>query len=176
MDIENTMLGSGLTSPKLQEAAVETREEDILTALLEAASYEEDEAFEEEIEIRRNKKKLFSFRVHPVSDEAVKAARKKATTYMKNPNNKKLPPIEKEFRQEVYRNWLIYLATIPEDQKKIWGNEAFMRQKDCVERAETVGKILMVGETINVVDRILEISGFEEEDEDEQSYEEYVKN
>ena len=78
-------------------------EYDLVTSLLSAAEYKTDDDNITEAEIKRNGKYLFSVFVHPISDTDTRFARKKATTMMPNPENKKLPAIEKEFDNANFR-------------------------------------------------------------------------
>ena len=154
-------------------------EYDILQALLTASNYTEDENCVTEIEMRRNGNKLFDIHIHPVSDNHLKTARKKATTYMANPNNKKLPPIEKEVDWPKLRSWVIYLATTEEDQKRIWGNPAFMKAKGLNEPWESVSTILTAGEKNALFEQVAKISGLDEDlepIEEQMDEEEYAKN
>ena len=179
MDKNSIATGTERPSAVLEKVSAEMAETDILTALLTASEYETNPDCQETIEIRRNNKKLFSFSIHPVSIDTIKHARKLATSYMPNPNNRKLPKVEKDFNANEYQMHLIYMATIPEDQNRIWGNKSFMQQRNCVQPFESVGKILMVGEIVDIANRITEISGsdfMEEEADSPDDYEEYVKN
>lgn len=163
-----------------QAADRKEAEYDLVTALLEAASYKEDDESITEAEIKRNGKFLFSVHIHPISDEDSRFARKKATVYMKNPNGKSLPPIEKEFNNAKFKSWVIYIATTEEDQQKIWGNTALMQKRNLSEPWESVGELLTVGEKNKLFDLVLEISGMSdddgEEDEEKLDKEEYAKN
>lgn len=151
-------------------------EKDMLTTLLELSEEKTSVEAATEIEIKRNGEVRLSFKVHQVSDEDIRRARKSATKNKPNPNGRKLPPIEWDRDETKYRSMVIYIATIPEDQKRVWGNAAFMEKKGCMEPYETVEHILNVGEKLAVFDRILELSGMADDDEGEESLEEYAKN
>ena len=153
-------------------------EYDLVTALLEATEYETDEDNITETEIKRNGKFFFSFSLHPLSEPTVRQARKAATKYMKNPQGKNLPPIEKEFDSSKFNSQLIYLATVPEDQKTIWSNKAVMEKYDLMEPWESVDKLLTVGEKRRVADLVISISGLDDDEygEDQIDQVEYAKN
>lgn len=166
---------TGLSNVDPKERPME--EADLIKALLEMA--EENTSTEEAvtIDIKRGGKVRFSFRVHPVSDEDIRIARKAATTYMANPNNKKLPKIEKDRDEVQYRSLIIYNATIPEDRAKIWDNQKIKERFDLVQGHDTIDKILNVGEKMKIFEKILEVSGMnEDDDDDEVSVEDYTKN
>lgn len=152
-------------------------EYDLVTSLLAAADFMTDDENITEVEIKRAGKFLFSVHIHPLSDPDARMARKKATVLMPNPNGKKLPPIEKEFNNSKFNSWLIYLATTEEDQKKIWGNSAVMQKKNLMEPWESVDVLLTLGEKRALLDKVTEISGLDDDDEDETlDQEEYAKN
>lgn len=155
-------------------------EYDLVTALLEAAEFKTADDQITEVEIKRAGKFLFTFHIHPISESDARTARKKATIYMPNPNNKKLPPIEKDFDSAKFNSWLIYLATTEEDQKKIWGNPAVMQAKGLMQPVESVEALLTLGEKRKVADLVTEISGMDDDDDtqDEEivDEEEYAKN
>ena len=165
---------TGLESAE-NKAELKEKEYDLVAALMEAAAFREDEDLITEVDIKRNGKFLFSVRVRPIGDDEAKAARKKATKYMPNPQNRKLPPIEKEFNANMFNSLIIYTATVEEDRAKIWGNKAIMDKFNLVEPYESVNVLLTVGEKSELVDTIIGISGMDVDDE-EVSTEEYVKN
>ena len=151
-------------------------EYDLVSALLEAAEFKTDENNITEVEIKRAGKYLFTVHIHPISDPDARFARKKATIYMPNPANKKLPPIEKDFNNSKFGSWLIYLATTEEDKAKIWGNAQVMAQKGLMEPWESVDALLTLGEKRKLLDLVTSISGMDDEDEEFTDQEEYAKN
>ena len=101
---------------------------------------------------------------------------------MKNPNGKKLPPIEKEYDNLKFQWAMIYTATVEEDRKKIWANKTFMEKKDILEPWESVGILLKPGERADIFSLVAELSGIGDDDdevEDEEkdkTLEDYAKN
>lgn len=150
-------------------------EYDILSALLSAADFKNDENEKREIRIERNGVFHFSFSVRPLDETEVQAARKKATTYIKNPAGNKYPPIPKETSATKYNSYLIYTATVEADKKRIWGNKEFMKQKNILDAADSVDELLKTGEKSQIIDIITEISGFNGKI-DTLSEEEFIKN
>ena len=152
-------------------------EYDLVKSLLEAAEYKTDEQNITEVEIKRAGKYLFTVHIHPISDPDIRAARKKATQYMPNPNGKKLPPIERDFDNARFGSWVIYMATTEEDQEKIWGNPAVMRKFGLAQPYESIDVLLKVGEKRKLMELVTEISGLDDEDDEEFiDEEEYAKN
>ena len=145
----------------------------MVTSLLAAADFRNTENAVTEVEIRRAGKFYFSVHVHPISEDDVRAARKKATTYMRNPQGAKYPPIEKDFNPSLFNSWLIYLATTPEDQQKIWGNKSVKDKFGLMENVESINVLLLLGEKTALSDKIIEISGLN--DEEQFDAEDYAK-
>lgn len=161
----------------MTEKDIQKEEEyDLVKGLLEAAEYRTSDDCISEEEIRRNGKLLFKVHIHPIGDSDFKTARKKATTFMPNPMNKKLPQIEKSFDTALYNSWIIYLATTAEDQKEVWGNKSLRDKLETNLPVETIDSVLTAGEKAALINRIGEISGTDdEEDDDELSDEDTAK-
>lgn len=151
-------------------------EYDLVKALLESAEYKDSEEAITEAEIKRNGKYLFTVKLHPISEPDARLARKKATIYMPNPNNKKLPPVEKDFDTSKFNSWLIYLATTEEDQQKIWGNPTIMQKYGLAQPYETIDVLLTLGEKHKLADLVTDISGMNDDEEEDIDHEEYAKN
>lgn len=144
----------------------------LVEALLSAAEYRDSENNITEAEIKRNGKYLFSVNIHPIGDDDTRTARKKATIYMPNPENKKLPPVEKDFNNPKFKSWVIYLATVEADQEKIWGNPQIMRKYGLMEPQDSIDILLTVGEKNRLFELVTKISGIDDDDEytDEEKY------
>lgn len=154
-------------------------EYDLVSSLLEAAEFKTAEDLITEVEIKRAGKYLFTVHIHPIGETDTRIARKKATIYMPNPNNKKLPPVEKDFDVAKFNSWLIYLATTEEDQKKIWGNPAVMQAKGLMQPVESIDVLLNYGEKRKIADLVMEISGMDDDESNDEEFtdeEEYAKN
>ena len=152
-------------------------EYDLVKSLLEASEFKVAEENITEAEIKRAGKYLFSVHLHPISEPDARVAIKKATTYMPNPNGKRLPPIEKELNTSKFNSWLIYLATTEADQQKIWGNPTIMEKFSLAQPVESIDVLLTLGEKRKLADLVTEISGMDEdEDEETVNEEEYAKN
>lgn len=169
---------TGLETAKTVKEKKE-KEYDLVASLLKAANYRNDEDLITTAEVRRNGKFFFEVNLHPLGDEDVRKLRKKATKYMPHPNNKKLPPIERDFDSSLFNALIIYAATTEEDKKKIWGNKEIMEEFNLVEPHESVDVLLTVGEKNRMSALVLKISGWDEEEydnSDDEVEEEYVKN
>lgn len=159
--MEQTAADLGLTTATDPKSA----EYDLVKSLLAAADFRNTEDAVTEFEIKRNGKFFYSVHFKPVSEEELRIARKKATSYMKNPQGAKYPPIEKDFNSSLFNSWLIYLATTDEDREKIWGNASVKSKFGLMENVETIDKLLLFGEKAAVVEKIIEISGLDTEEQ-----------
>ena len=144
-----------------------TAEYDLLQALFEAADYKTSVNTIVPINITRNGKVLFTLHIHPISDEDVAYANKQAAKMGKNPNGKHLPKVQVDFDKAAYKSWLIYLATTQEDQEKIWGNPALKTRVGVYQNWETIDKLLTMGDKNKILEQITDISGLNDDDEDE---------
>lgn len=151
------------------------KEYDLLSGFLKAAEVIKDET--QKIDITYGGKLLFSFRIHAVTSAEIKAARKKATSFMPNPVNKKLPPIEKDVDKYTYQSYLIYLATVDSDRAQLWDNPEFKTKFGVMEGYELIDKVLPSGKKQMILDAIDTLSGYGSEyDEEEQDDIETAKN
>ena len=140
-------------------------EDDLLNGLLSAANYKHDESETVEIVINRKGKDLFSFRIHPLSEEDFARCRKRCTKYVKSRTNAGVR-IPEEVDTVKYRNMLIYEATVPEDRAKVWDNKQLWKAKDLATGIEAVDILLKAGEKNAVCDKIDSISGYEMTEEE----------
>ena len=143
-------------------------EKDLLTSLFAAADYKKDEDNIKELRIERNGVYFFSLHLHPISDADITFADKKATKYKDHPQGKKYGKIEVGKDKSVFKSWLIYLATTEDDQKKIWGNREFMAHFGLQQPWESIDQILTAGDKAKLVDIITEISGLEDDEDEEE--------
>lgn len=162
MSTKTTVGYAGTEEPTAEERKADLRahEDALLDGLLAAASYNDDEDETVEIVISRRGKDLFSFHIHPLSEEDFQRCRKKCTKYVKSRTNAGAR-IPEEVDTVRYRSMLIYEATVPEDRKKIWDNKDLWKAKDLVTGVEAVDVLLKAGEKNAVCDKIDIISGYE---------------
>ena len=147
-------------------------EMDLVERLLMAADYKKAAENIVEIDITRNGTSLFTLHIHPIGDDDVAKANKEAAIMVRNPGGKHLPKIQSDTDKSKYKSWLIYLATTEEDQKQIWGNSALMSKLGVYQPWEVIDKLLMLGDKAKLLEKITEISGLEDE-EDEMDEEEF---
>lgn len=152
-------------TPEQAQAEARSNEEDLLNGLLAAANYKDDEDEAVEIVINRKGKDLFSFHIHPLSEEDFNRCRKRCTKYVKSKTQAGVR-IPEEVDTVKYRCMLIYEATIPEDRAKIWDNKKLWRAKDLATGIEAVDILLKAGEKNAICDKLDSISGYEMTEEE----------
>ena len=153
-------------------------EEDLIKGLLEAADFDTAEETMQPIEIKRNGKLLFTFRIHPLSEKEMMKLRKQATPLINNPAGRGLPKIEGDMNVAKFRSLKIYAATVEEDREKTWDNPKLKaalkaKGKDIIENWEIIDHVFMGGEKFAVSEAIDDISGYNIE---QLGPEEYAKN
>ncbi|WP_337433615.1 hypothetical protein [Enterocloster sp.] len=166
-------------SEKETQGQLLTVESDFIAGMLAAAAYKNDEL--RQIDIVRDGKLYFSFRVHALGEEEANKCRKKYTKYVRNKQ------IGIKFAEETdnakFRSSLIYHATVEEDRTKLWDNqqvwEGLRKQGVLVVTAlDVIESVLLGGEKDKVIDEINKLSGFDSEnlEEVENKMEETAKN
>jgi len=154
-------------SEKLDREELLANEDELLRGLLEAAEYPKEET---EIEIARKGKVLFRFRVRPLTEAEIEECRKKATKYIRN---KAGVLVAEQFNLPLFRTLLIHRATVEEDRKRLWDNKTVWDKLNVPSGLEVIDAVLLPGEKTAVVDKIGEISGYVENEEE---LEELAKN
>jgi hypothetical protein len=163
MDDEN----EGVVELNEEEAKAATRanEDNLLDGLLAAANYKDDDDETVEIVISRKGKDLFSFHIHPLSEEDFNRCRKRCTKYAKNRAQGGVR-IPEEVDTVRYRCMLIYEATVAEDRAKVWDNKKLWKAKDLATGIEAVDILLKAGEKNAVCEKLDTISGYEMTEEE----------
>lgn len=137
---------------------IRSYEDDILGGLLAAANFQNDEDEIVPIEIARNGVVLLKFRIRPLSEDEYSKCKNRYTKYVRNKQiGIKLP---EDTDSVMYRNALIYQATVDEDRAKLWDNKEAWRKLDVINGVELIGKVLKAGEKDAVLEKIDEISGY----------------
>lgn len=158
MYVENT--DSAMEATELTKEDILMNEADILKGLFEAADFKTNTDNWRNIQIKRNGRVLFVFRIRPLSEEEIGVCRKQATKYMPNPAGKQYPKIEADVDYVKLRSHKILSATVDEDRTKTWGNKALKDRLNLLQDIDVVDTVLMAGEKDWVADVIDEISGY----------------
>ncbi len=153
-----------LTEEEVREDILE-HEDDYIAGLLAAAENADAETLT--IEIIRNKKKYFAFRIHALKEEELADIRKKYTKYAKN--RKQGIRVPEELNTPKYRASLIFNSTIEEDQKKLWDNPVIKKGleakgKTIINALDVVEAVLLPGEKDKIMELIDEINGYNNEE------------
>lgn len=153
-DMEHT------NTPEEMQAEVRANEDDLLNGLLAAANYKDDKNETVEIVIARGGRDLFSFRIHPLSEDDFNRCRKRCTKYVKSKSQAGIR-VPEEVDTVRYRCMLIYEATVPEDRAKVWDNKKLWKAKDLATGIEAVDILLKAGEKNAICEKLDAISGYE---------------
>lgn len=136
-------------------------EDDLIRGLLEAATIDEEEF--REIEIARNGKIFFKFKIGPLKERDYEDSKKKWTKYVKNKQfGMKMPESTNTVK---YRAELIYRATIKKDRELLWDNKKIwesLNNEGCqiMNGLDVIEYCLRAGEKDRIVELIDEISGY----------------
>lgn len=149
---------------ELTPEEIRMNEADILRGLIEAGNEKDSEENYQWIQIRRNGKLKFEFRIRPLSEEESIQCREHATRYA--PRRRGQPKQEIEMNQAKFRSWLIYAATVDEDRAKTWDNRQAQEALGVLQGADMIDAVLLSGEKDRIIDCINELSGYGDEVED----------
>lgn len=142
---------------------IRANEEDFIQGLIAAAEFASEET--QRIEIIREGRLFFAFRIRPLSAEEYEKCRKRHTKYVRNKQlGMKIPEDTNRIK---YQSALIYEATIDEDKEKLWDNrkvwEAINAKKDRIMNGlDVIECTLKAGEKDKILDAIDKLSGYEE--------------
>lgn len=130
-------------------------EDNILAGILSAAK-DLEETFET-VDVVRNDKKFFSFRVKPLSSSEYEKVQEQSTKYKRDKRGVKT--VESFSVSDAHAR-LIIAATHPEDRKNLWANPELQKALGGVLTAHhVVPKVLKSGEIDAIIGVIDEISG-----------------
>ena len=153
-----------LTEEEKRETIL-ANEDDYLEGLLAAADDAANDT--KKIDIIRNERKYFSFRIHSLTDEMLKDICKKYTKYTKN--RRQGIRVADELDMPKYRASLIYNSTTEEDKAKVWDNPAVKKGLEakgiCIINAlDVIDAVLLPGEKDRIMDIIDDVNGFNNEE------------
>lgn len=145
-------------------SAIRENEEDFIQGLINATEYGSEET--QRIEIIRDGRLYFAFRIRPLSSEEYDACRKKHTKYVRNKRLGIKTPEETD--RVKYQSALIYKATVDEDREKLWDNrkvwKAINDKKDrIINGLDVVECAMKAGEKDKVIEAIDKLSGYDDD-------------
>lgn len=157
-----------------QDAALREQAAPILEGIIAAAQNVAEET--KDIMLTRNGKAYFKLTIRPLPDALAKKLRKQCTKYSKSKSYGVKVPEETDTTK--YHSLLVYEATVNKDET--WDNKELWRALESrypiVQGWETVDQVLLAGEKDRIVDEINALSGYSDEEDDEENLEETVKN
>lgn len=131
-------------------------EDDLLKGILEAADYKNDKDLWKEIEIIRANKKLFTFRIRPLTSDEIEHCAKVGQKFKMNKGRKEVVDVD----IEKVKKESIYTATIEEDKVKIWDNPKVQESLNVLRGPDVIELTLRPGEIEAIIDQINELSGY----------------
>ncbi|HBZ09116.1 MAG TPA: hypothetical protein DEO65_04400 [Bacillus bacterium] len=149
-----------MTEEKMNQEELLAVEDDVLRGLLGAFEDQQDDTVA--IEIARNGKVYFSFDIRGLTEKQYQDLQDQATKFKKAKNLGGVK-IAEETDITRFRSLLIYHATAEEDRKKLWNNKEAWRALNVVNGPDLIDKVLKAGEKKAIIDKIDEISGYNDE-------------
>ncbi len=150
------------------KALIRANEEDFIQGLIDAAGFVSDET--QRIEIVREGRVLFAFRIRPLGSEEYEKCRRKHTKYVRNKQlGMKMP---EDTNRVKYQSALIYEATVGEDRAKLWDNrkvwDALNAKEDrVINGLDVIECTLKAGEKDKILEAIDRLSGYESDNLEE---------
>lgn len=138
-------------------------EEDFIQGLIDAAEFSAEDT--KRIEIIRNGRLYFAFRIRPLTSEEYDKCKNKHTKFIRNKRlGMKLPESTNAVK---YQSELIYNATVDEDREKLWDNHkvwaAINAKRDrIINGLDVIEYALKAGEKDKILEEIDKLSGYEE--------------
>lgn len=139
----------------MSEETLENYEGNIVNALLESSNYLKDNGEYRKISIPRKGKIMFSFTVRPLNDDEWSKCRRQ--------NLKNRGKRNEELNNPRYASQAIYMATLEDDRAKIWDNKAVWDKLNCASGVDVVNSVLKIGEKVQILDIIQDLSGYGDE-------------
>lgn len=151
------------TNEEDTKALIRANEEDFIRGLIAATEFASAET--QRIEIVREGRLYFAFRIRPLSSQEYEKCKKKHTRYVRNKQlGIKLP---EDTDRVKYQSAVIYEATVEEDRAKLWDNrrvwDAINAKKDRIMNGlDVIECTLKAGEKDRILEAIDRLSGYEE--------------
>lgn len=149
------------TSGEDTKALIRANEEDFIQGLIDASEFVSEET--QRIEIIREGRLFFAFRIRPLGSEEYEKCKKKHTKYVRNKQlGMKVPD---ETNRVKYQSEIIYAATVDEDREKLWDNrkvwDALNAKKDRIMNGlDVIEYTLKAGEKDRILEAIDTLSGY----------------
>lgn len=140
------------------ETQLSKLEDNIVDALLEAASFRTGDDKRRKVVIKRNDKILFEFTIEPLNEDDWRRCRRE------NLKNKGKPT--EELDNSRYLAQAIYTATIADDKKRLWNNREVQLKLNVANGVDVVNMVLTPGEKAKIGEVLLDIGGYNDELDD----------
>lgn len=162
-----------MTNEKLKKEEVLSMEPTFLDNLQEASQWQNEY---ETIEVVRNGKKLFAFRVCGLSQEEIEMITKKSSIYTKTRAGLRG---RDDFKESEFNSRVIHMGTHPDDSQALWDNKEARKAIGAMSPLIMIDKVFKPGEKLDIANRIMRLSGLDENGDpiqQEQEKDDLVKN
>lgn len=160
---ENVEYSEGQTAPMTQEEILMS-ESDLLAGLLDLGKTKDEIVNYHKIQIKRGGALKLEFRIRPISEDEIQVCLRRANKVA--PAKSGQPRKVLDTNNAKFRSLVIYTATVDEDRARVWDNKTALETFGIYESWEMIDKVLLVGEKNRVLDKIDEISGFDDDTEE----------
>lgn len=150
------------TSEEETKEIIRANEEDFIQGLIDAAGFVKEE--HQTIEIVRDGRLYFAFKIRPLGSEEYEKCRKKHTRYVRNRQlGMKMPEDTDRIK---YQSAIIHKATVDEDREKLWDNKKVWKSLEekgyqIMSGLDVIEYTLKAGEKDKILEAIDKLSGYE---------------
>ena len=155
-------------TPEEERDEMRFNEREILASLM--GKNDDKDVATMRIDVRKpgQDKPWFSFRIRPLTEKEYNRCREKHTRYKKNSRFGGIR-IPENTDTVMYHSELIYTATVKEDRDRLWDNREFWKAADAATGTDMIEKLIpYAGVKQRIVDKIEELSGYNDDDEDDE--------
>lgn len=146
------------TIDQMNDEELEKVEGNIVDALLEAAAFRTGNNARRLISIKRDGRILFKFTIEAIDEDTWRKCRRQ------NLINK--GKRSEELNSARFLAQAIYEATIEEDKKRLWQNQAVWNKLDVASGIDVVNIILTPGEKTKIAEVLEELGGYDDDLDD----------
>ena len=143
---------------KLTDKELDARENNIVDALLEAATLRAPEQNRRTVVIKRGERTLFSFTVEGLTEDDWRKCR---SQNLKNRGKR-----NEELDTARFLSQAIFEATVEEDKNRLWRNKSAQKKLDAATPVDVVNAVLTPGEKSRIAEVLESISGYAEDELD----------
>jgi len=150
----------GGQGPSMTQEEILMSESDLLAGILELVETKDKAENYHKIQIRRGGVLKLEFRIRPITEDETQVCLRRSNKYAVTKPGQ--PRKVLDTNNAKFRSLVLYTATVDEDRAKVWDNKTAMETCGVFEGWEMVDKVLLIGEKNRALDKVDEISGFDD--------------